>query len=147
MTRLTAGLEQWLDLGIVACGQGGVDRAETRNFVDAAGVPQMMKAARMESAAGWRVRRAGKVTLENDSPPLSGGIRFRDSRKQCLGIGVARIGQDLLGRTGLHQVAEVHHRHTAGNLADDGQIVGYEQVRQTMLLLEIGQKIEYLSLD
>ena len=74
------------------------------------------------------------------------GIGFGHGRQERLSVGVARIGQDLFGRTGFDQVTQVHDRYPARDLADDGQVVGNEEIGQAVLLLEIGQEVQHLGL-
>jgi len=56
------------------------------------------------------------------------------------------LGKQPLGRAGLHEVADVHHGHPVGHVPDDAEVVGDEQVRQAVLILQVVHKPEYLGL-
>lgn len=47
----------------------------------------------------------------------------------------------------LDAAALVHDEHPVGDIADDGEVVGNEQVGQSELMLEFDQQVEYLRLD
>ena len=47
----------------------------------------------------------------------------------------------------LHQVAQIHHRNTVGNILHDVQVVGDEHIGQVQLLLQILQQIDDLALN
>ena len=53
----------------------------------------------------------------------------------------------LVGAGQLHHVAQVHHGDAVGDVLDDVQIVGDEQVGQAQLLLQIVKQVDNLGLD
>ena len=75
------------------------------------------RAARRETAAGRHGERIGRRALDGGQPPRPGQmpVDARHRVDQRPGIGMARIGQHLLGRPFLHHLAGIHHddaRHT-----------------------------------
>lgn len=62
-------------------------------------------------------------------------------------IGVLRSGQDLLGRAGLDYATPVQNVEAVGDLADDGQVMGDEQVADPAVFSEHAQQVEDLGLD
>ena len=58
-----------------------------------------------------------------------------------------RVGEQLLCRGLLHDVAQVHHGDVVREVVDHGQVVGDEDVGQTHLLLKLFQQVQDLRLD
>jgi hypothetical protein len=54
--------------------------------------------------------------------------------------------QHRLGRPCLDDSPALHHGHPVGDLLDDTQVVGDEQVRQAELALDLFKKVEDLRL-
>ena len=73
---------------------------------------------------GWAPRRAA---------PGSRGV-------QGVLVQLVRAGQ-------FHHVAQVHHRNAVGDVLDDVQVVGDEQVGQAQALLQVRQQVDDLGLD
>lgn len=73
--------------------------------------------------------------------PFSG-----DGFNQFLGIGVARVQEQFTDRAGFHDAALFQHRYGVGNAADDGQVVGHEQVGQSQFALQGFQQRQDLCL-
>ena len=48
---------------------------------------------------------------------------------------MTRRFEDLLGRTRLDDLTEVHHHHLVGEVSDDTEIMGDEEVREPELVL------------
>ena len=59
---------------------------------------------------------------------------------------MAGILKYLFSRTKLHQVAQIHNADTVGNVADNGQVVGDEQICQILALLQLLKQVDYLGL-
>ena len=59
-----------------------------------------------------------------------------DGRYERLCIGVQGIGEKVLCRGELHDLAEVHNGDTVGDMFDDREVMGDEQVGQIELLLQ-----------
>ena len=107
------------------------------------------RAARMEHAAGGRIERARQLALDDGARPgaLDDGIGDRRRRQQRLGVGVLRVGEQLVGGRVLDDAPEVHDGDLGRDVAHHGQIVGDEQVGQTELLLQVLQQVDHLALD
>ena len=74
-------------------------------------------------------------------------IGERHRRHEGLGIGMDwGLEQGLAGRH-LAQPALAHDSDVVGDVIDDGQVVGDEQVRQLQFLLQVPHQIENLRLD
>src|SRR5690606_6908515 len=97
-------------------------------------------------AARRRVHWAGRLAAQNDPlpPPLQLRIRQRGGGEQRLGVGVAGGGQDLVGRPGLDDPAQVHHQDIVREVPDRGHVVGDQQDRQPCLLLQGDEQVEDL---
>src|SRR5436309_12845574 len=82
------------------CLEGGRDMAAQVDGQRAAGV---------EGAAGWRLRRAGKLTAEGDLLPaaLAPGVRDGDGAHERLGAGVEGAGAEGVAAGQLDDRAEV----------------------------------------
>ena len=57
------------------------------------------------------------------------------------------ISEQLVGRGDLHHVAQIHNADPVGNVADDGQVMGNEQIGQAVLLLQLLQQVDNLGLN
>ena len=62
------------------------------------------------------------------------------------GIGVLRVGEDVLRAALFDDVAAGHHAHLGGKAPHDAEVVGDEQQRQPRLLLQVGEEPEDLRL-
>lgn len=54
--------------------------------------------------------------------------------------------QHIGSRAQLDNAPEVHHRHPMRQMPDDAKVVGNEEIRQSILLLQLDQQIQDLSL-
>ena len=106
-------------------------------------------ATRAEAAAGWRVRGAGDVALQEDAAAVVslGGVGDGDRREEGLGVGVAWVFVDLVVGAYFYDLAQIHHCDSVADVADYGQVVGYEDVGQVELVLEFGEQVDDLGLD
>ena len=106
-------------------------------------------AAGAERAAGWRIGRAWGVALQHD--PLSSslvgrvGNGGRREKRRC--VGVPRGAEHVLTGPGFDDASEVHHRDGVGDLVDDGEVVGDEEVGETEFCLEFPEQVENLGSD
>ena len=80
------------------------------------------RAAGVEDAARRRIGRARDVALEPD-PLAAAAVDRRHGGEQRLGVGMVRAVEDDIGRTELHQPAEVEHRDPVGDVAHDAEVV------------------------
>ena len=75
------------------------------------------------------------------------GIRHRHRRQQRDGVRMERVLVERGGRRDLDDLAEVHHGHAVGDVADDREVVGDEQVGQPEVVLEALEQVDDLRLD
>ena len=117
----------------MAGGHRPFDRSEQWDFGAAPLVLERMEAAGVKGTPGGGLDGLGR------SPPSTmrarGGSRgrARDRREQSDGVGVSRIGEDLIGGPLFDDMSQVHHRDSMSDLSHDGEIVGDKQVREAAL--------------
>ena len=58
-----------------------------------------------------------------------------------------RRGVKVARRRGLDDPAEIHHRNALGDVLDNRQIVGDEEIGEPELLLQVLQQVDDLGLD
>ena len=106
-------------------------------------------AAGAETAAARRIQRAGHIALQHDTVALAGrdGVRHGNGRDQAAGVGVDAVGDQLKAVGQLHQLAQIHNADAVGNVLDNAQVVGDEQVGQPHLLLQVLKHVDDLRLD
>ena len=115
-----------------ACRGSGMPRDGRRRGAPASGRLRRRSVARSGSACGSgtgrRVDGARHVAGEHDPVALAAGHRLRvaESSAPCTGAAAAR---KLVRRRDLDDPSEVHHGDAVGDVADDGEIVGDEDVR------------------
>ena len=107
------------------------------------------RAARVETTAARRIDRRRRIALQNDalSRALHIRVRNRHGRKQRLRIGVVRLCVEGLPVRDLHHVAKVHNGDAIGDVLNDGKVVSDEQVRGSVLILKVLEKVEDLGLN
>ena len=66
---------------------------------------------------------------------------------QGTGIGVQRFPVEPVAGRQFDDLAEVHHGHPVGDVADHAEVVGNEQVGEPEPLLQILEKVDDLGLD
>ena len=84
---------------------------------------------------------ASRVPEIRDVPLLP---RHRVEELTC--VGVVRMREQLLGRTVLDDLAELHHRHAVAHLCGHAKIVRDEQHSEMELLANVGEELEHLRL-
>ena len=105
------------------------------------------RAAGAEAAAGRRVDRARHVTREHDPGALAARDGLRVGREEGHRVRVQRPGEELVRGRDLDDAAQVHHGDAVGDVADDREVVGDEDVGEVELLLEVDEQVEHLRLD
>src|SRR5260370_6340612 len=107
------------------------------------------RAARMEPAAFGRVDRRGDLALEQDglAARLELGVRVRDRAQQDLGVWMQRVVVNLSTVRDLDDLAEVHDRHAVADVAHYGEVVGDEQIRELVLVLQVLEQVHDLRLN
>ena len=108
-----------------------------------------VRAARVEVAARRRVDRARHVAAEDDplAPLLDHRVRNRHGGEQRLGVRVQRLIVEIVAGRHLHDLAEVHHGDAVGDVLDDREVVGDEQVGQSELILQVLEQVDDLGLN
>jgi hypothetical protein len=109
--------------------QGELYRAQNRDFDATALVLEGMKTSGVKWTPGRRIRWTREISPEDDAIPPDRGVWLWDGREESHRIGVPGLGEQLIGRALLDDTAEIHHRDSMGDLPDDGEVVGNEQVR------------------
>ena len=71
---------------------------------------------------------------------------MRHTGNQPLGIGMARVGDDIINRSLLNLAASVHYHHPLGQLADRTHIMGNQDNRGACFPLQNPQQIKDLCL-
>ena len=74
-------------------------------------------------------------------------VRQRNGRQQGPGVGVQRMGKQLIGTGHLHHLAEVHNADAVGEVLNDGQVVGDEEDGQAEFLPQLVQQVDNLGLN
>ena len=74
------------------------------------------------------------------------GVALGLGGEQVLGVGVLRVGEQRLGGVVLLHLAVLHHIDIVGELADDGQVMGDQDHRHAVLVLEVLDQVEDLRL-
>src|SRR5215210_7062737 len=107
------------------------------------------RTAIVEVAPAGRVRGRWHVSGDDHALALALLLRVgdRDGREQRGGIGVARLAVERRPVGDLHDLAEVHHGDPVRDVLDHGEVVGYEDVGEVELLLQVLQKVDDLRLD
>ena len=145
----------------VRCGvwTGAADRRPgevARGTVIARGPPGRPDSAQIGWAIGQRVwkRQPDGGSIGLGMSPLSTirlllrpGTGSGIGREQRHRVRVQRPGEQLVRGRDLDDPAEVHHRDAIRDVADDGEIVGDEDVGEVELLLQVDEQVEHLRLD
>jgi hypothetical protein len=103
----------------------------------------------VEAAAGGWVDGGGDVAGEDDALALGGGVGVGcgGGGEEGGGVGVAGVAVDLVAWALFGDAAEVHDGDVGGDVADDFEVVGDEEVGQAEVGLEVGEEVEDLGLD
>src|SRR5438552_19114514 len=101
----------------------------------------------MEAAPGGRVDLAWHVALQQDPLALHGRVRDGYGGEECLGVRMLRVGVELLGRSDLDDLPEVHDGNARRDVLDDGQIMGDEEAGEPELRLRGFELVDDPRLD
>jgi hypothetical protein len=103
----------------------------------------------MEAATRRRVDRARDIPLQNDprSPLLDPWVGNWHRGQQRLGIRVQREIVQLVAVCDLDDLAHVHDGDAVADVADDGKIMGDEEIGQVELRLELLEQVDHLGLN
>ena len=131
---------QLLDRDVAAHQMAGL-RLDERRLLLLADRAQLAVAAGVEDAARGRGRRARDLALEPD-PLAAAAVDRRDGREERLGVRMVRAGEHDVRRPELLQAAEVEDGDPVGDVADDPEVVGDEEVRDLALRLQLDEEVE-----
>ena len=92
--------------------------------------PRTDGAPGVESATRRRVVGIGRLALDRPSILTCSRRRARNGIEENLGEGVLWRGEDVIGRSGLDDLAEVHHGDDVADVAHHRHVVADEQHRQ-----------------
>ena len=138
------------DRRVVAVPEEAVPRAEDLAEVadledDRVAGGDAAAALRVEARVARGRRRTEEVV--DDGQPQRPAVESRPALQQRLRVGVPRRLEHLGGRPLLADLPVAHHDDPVGDLADDGEVVGDEQHRHRVPLLQRGDELEDLLLD
>jgi hypothetical protein len=74
-------------------------------------------------------------------------VEARAAGEQRLGVRMLRVLEDLAHRALLLDHAVLHHDDVVRDLAHDAEVVGDEEHRHVVLLLQLREQVEDLLLD
>ena len=69
------------------------------------------------------------------------------AERSAIVYGMQRPREELVRRRDLDDPAEVHDGNAVGDVADDGEVVGDEDVGEVELLLQLDEQVQHLRLD
>jgi hypothetical protein len=101
----------------------------------------------VEAAAGRRRGRRRHVAAHDRGGAAARRVERGHGREQRLRVGVLRRAEERLGLALLHDLSEVHDRHSIGEIAHHAEIVRDEEIGEAELLLEVAQQVQHLRLD
>ena len=103
----------------------------------------------MEAAAGW-VERYRRHDAGDFLQALAAAKRaFAEAGQrvdQALRVGMARGGEDRIGRLGLDDAAGIHYRHAPAHVGDQAQVVADHQHGGALGGAELGHQVDDLGL-
>ena len=90
----------------------------------------------------------GQVAGEQDllAAVLDHRVGHRHGGQQRPGVGVQRLGVEVVGGGLLDHAAEVHHADPVADVPHHGQVVGDDEVGEVELLLQLVEQVDHLGL-
>ena len=85
--------------------------------------------ARKRQPAGHALGSGGGPSMVTSRRSASSPVEPRRGMQQRPGVGMARIGQQILCRTFLHHLAGIHHQHARADVGDHAEIVADQDHR------------------
>src|SRR4030081_2376248 len=116
----------------------GGDLFQYRRLLPADGLRKL--APGMEMTTRRRIGRVGYFALEDDPFGAKARIRFGDRGQERLGIRMLRTGEQLFGRRGLDDPADVHYRDEVADVLDDAQVVSDEEIGKPKSFLKLQEE-------
>ena len=102
---------------------------------------RLIRAARMEMAAGRRRGGVGYLALQHDAGALS-CVERRHGGEQRPGVGVARVVAEFMRGGGLDHPSEIHHEDPVADVFDHGEVVGNEKQCRTGFVADLGEEVD-----
>ena len=112
-----------------------------RGFVLANGTDFFRAAGREGTSLARGIRVPGRV-LEHDAPAVRARHKARHGRQQRLRVGVEGRAKDGFGRSEFNDLTEVHDSDGVRKVTHDGEVVGYEDQRRRIFVLEVVQQVD-----
>jgi hypothetical protein len=106
-----------------------------------------IEAACVKPASLWRIDGTGDIPFENNPFLFHRGVRRWGGGQQGLGIGVQGASIEFVTMGELHDFTQIHDGHPIADVLYYAQVVGYEQVSQIELCLQVLKKVNDLCLD
>ena len=75
------------------------------------------------------------------------GVDYRNCTEKSSGIRVSGGGEEFVGVGLLHELSQIHYSNSVGNVSDYPKIMGYKEISDSFLLLQILQQVYNLGLD
>ena len=103
----------------------------------------------VEAAGGRGVERGGDVAAKNDpvAPAFNGRVWDGDGGEEGLGVGVKRLAVEGVAWGEFDDLTEVHDGDAVAHGANDGEVVGDEEVGEAEAILEFLEEVDDLGLD
>ncbi len=103
----------------------------------------------VEAAGGRGIEGRGNVAGENDpvASALNGRVWDGDGGEEGLSVGVEGFAVEGVAGGKLDDLTKVHDGDAVAHGADDGEVVGDEEVGEAKAILELLEKVDDLGLD
>jgi len=123
----------------------GLDLLEGGSFLGAA--LHALGAAAVEGASGGGIHGGGEVALEDHALLLGSDLGYGHCGEQSTGVGMELVVVQLAFIGQLDQLAQIHNADTVGNVTDNAQVMGDEEVSKAEVILQLGEQVEDLGLN
>ncbi len=105
-----------------------------------------IRAAHVKFASGWGVGGVWDIAFYGDALALIVGIGDGDGGQESGGVGVKGILIEAFGCGDFDDLTEIHYGNAVGDVFDDAEVVGDEQVGEIEGFLEVFEEVDDLSL-
>ncbi|HLS13150.1 MAG TPA: hypothetical protein VK095_01405 [Beutenbergiaceae bacterium] len=107
--------------------------------------PEGLRAARMEGTSVRGRSRIGYLPARQLPRHRSGGVGIWNRSEEGPGVGVFRIGEDLLRGADLHDPAQIHDRYSVTEVFCRGQVMGDVDVGQVQVPAQVEHQFQDLG--
>ena len=122
-------------------------RAKGTEHLDLVEATRQRRIATRRKGTALRQRLALQHAAQRPRWLASGHVDPRYGPDQALGIGMLRRADERFRRRVLHDPAEIHDDDAVGDVFDDGEVMRNEQIRETVIALQVDQQVDHLGLD